>query len=160
MSDFAFDNNNAKSYLVWRISSSANVEYDPSKYNYRAINSIQGWFDCYIGNNHYIHIRFGTSVNSLSKTIASTSADKDYKIYVKPSNYMSDPGGWSESDGYKINDQSSHSPIAVMCEEQEVPLSNSSCVPTAFILPSSITTMRSASCTDEIRCAIIIFVVD
>lgn len=126
MSDFAFDNNNAKYYLVWRVSSSANVEYDPSKYNYRAINSIQGWFDCYIGNNHYIHIRFGTSVNSLSKTIASTSADKDYKIYVKPSNYMSDPGSWSESDGYKINDQSSHSPIAVMCEEQEVPLSNSS----------------------------------
>lgn len=126
MSDFAFDNNNAKSYLVWRVSSSANVEYDPSKYNYRAINTIQGWFDCYIGNNHYIHIRFGTSVNSLSKTIASTSTDKDYKIYVKPSNYMSDPGGWSESDGYKINDQSSHSPIAVMYEEQEITLSNSS----------------------------------
>lgn len=126
MSDFAFDNNNAKSYLVWRVSSSANVEYDPSKYNYRSINTIQGWFDCYIGNNHYIHIRFGTSVNRLSKTIASTSADKDYKIYVKPSNYMSDPGGWSESDGYKINDQSSHSPIAVMCEEQEITLSNSS----------------------------------
>ena len=39
---------------------------------------------------------------------------------------MSDPGGWSESDGYKINDQSSHSPIAVMCEEQEITLSNSS----------------------------------
>ena len=126
MSDLAFENGVAKSYLVWRVSSSANVEYDPSKYNYRAINSIQGWFDCYIGNNHYIHIRFGTSVNSLSKTIASTSADKDYKIYVKPLNYMSDPGGWSESDGYKINDQSSHSPIAVMCEEQEITLSNSS----------------------------------
>lgn len=126
MSDLAFENGVAKSYLVWRVSSSANVEYDPSKYNYRSINTIQGWFDCYIGNNHYIHIRFGTSVNSLSKTIASTSADKDYKIYVKPSNYMSDPGGWSESDGYKINDQSSHSPIAVMCEEQEITLSNSS----------------------------------
>ena len=127
MSDFAFDNNNAKSYLVWRISSSANVEYDPSKYNYRSINSIGGSFYYYVGAKlYYIHIRFGTSVNSLSKTIASTSADKDYKIYVKPSNYMSDPGGWSESDGYKINDQSSHSPIAVMCEEQEVPLSNSS----------------------------------
>ena len=127
MSDLAFDNNKAKSYLVWRISSSANVEYDPSKYNYRSINSIGGSFYYYVGAKlYYIHIRFGTSVNSLSKTIASTSADKDYKIYVKPSNYMSDPGGWSESDGYKINDQSSHSPIAVMCEEQEVPLSNSS----------------------------------
>lgn len=126
MSDLAFENGVAKSYLVWRVSSSANVEYEPSKYNYRAINNIQGWFDCYIGNNHYIHIRFGTSVNGLSKTIASTSADTNYKIYVKPSNYMSDPGGWSESDGYKINDQSSHSPIAVMCEEQEIALSNSS----------------------------------
>lgn len=130
MSDLAFDNNKAKSYLVWRVSSSANVEYDPSKYNYRAINTIQGWFDCYIGNNHYIHIRFGTSVNDLSKTIDSNSADTGYKIYVKPSNYMSDPGGWSESDGYKINDQSSHSPIAVMCEEQEVEESKSSFIST------------------------------
>ena len=130
MSDLAFENGVAKSYLVWRVSSSANVEYDPSKYNYRAINNIQGWFDCYIGNNHYIHIRFGTSVNDLSKTIASNSADTDYKIYVKPSNYMSDPGNWSESDGYKINDQSSHSPIAVMCEEQEVEESKSSFIST------------------------------
>ncbi len=126
MSDLAFENGVAKSYLVWRVSSSANVEYDPSKYNYRSINTIQGWFDCYIGNNHYIHIRFGTSANDLSKTIASNSADTGYKIYVKPSNYMSDPGNWSESDGYKINDQSSHSPIAVMCESQEIALSNSS----------------------------------
>lgn len=127
MSDLAFDNNKAKSYLVWRISSSANVEYDPSKYNYRHINSIGGSFYYYVGTKlYYVHIRFGTSVNSLSTAIASTSADKDYKIYVKPSNYMSDPGGWSESDGYKINDQSSHSPIAVMCEEQEITLSNSS----------------------------------
>ena len=130
MSDLAFENGVAKSYLVWRVSSSANVEYDPSKYNYRAINNIQGWFDCYIENNHYIHIRFGTSVNDLSKTIASNSADTDYKIYVKPSNYMSDPGNWSESDGYKINDQSSHSPIAVMCEEQEVEKSKSSFIST------------------------------
>ena len=130
MSDLAFENSVAKSYLVWRVSSSANVEYDPSKYNYRAINTIQGWFDCYIGNNHYIHIRFGTSVNNFSKTIASNSADTDYKIYVKPSNYMSDPGNWSESDGYKINDQSSHSPIAVMCEEQEVEESKSSFIST------------------------------
>ena len=128
MSDFAFDNNNAKSYLVWRVSSSANVEYDPSKYNYRLINYIQGYIACQIGTSlWYIHIRFGKSVSDgLTKTIAPTSADKDYKIYVKPSNYMSDPGGWSESDGYKINDQSSHSPIAVMCEEQEITLSNSS----------------------------------
>ena len=130
MSDLAFENSVAKSYLVWRVSSSANVEYDPSKYNYRAINTIPGWFDCYIGNNHYIHIRFGTSVNNFSKTIASNSADTDYKIYVKPSNYMSDPGNWSESDGYKINDQSSHSPIAVMCEEQEVEESKSSFIST------------------------------
>ena len=130
MSDLAFENSVAKSYLVWRVSSSANVEYDPSKYNYRAINTIQGRFDCYIGNNHYIHIRFGTSVNNFSKTIASNSADTDYKIYVKPSNYMSDPGNWSESDGYKINDQSSHSPIAVMCEEQEVEESKSSFIST------------------------------
>lgn len=130
MSDLAFENGVAKSYLVWRVSSSANVEYDPSKYNYRAINTIQGWFDCNIGNNHYIHIRFGTSVNNFSKTIASNSADTDYKIYVKPSNYMSDPGNWSESDGYKINDQSSHSPIAVMCEEQEVEESKSSFIST------------------------------
>ena len=130
MSDLAFENSVAKSYLVWRVSSSANVEYDPSKYNYRAINTIPGWFDCYIGNNHYIHIRFGTSVNNFSKTIASNSADTDYKIYVKPSSYMTDPGNWSESDGYKINDQSSHSPIAVMCEEQEVEESKSSFIPT------------------------------
>lgn len=130
MSDLAFENGVAKSYLVWRVSSSANVEYDPSKYNYRAINDIQGWFDCNIGNNHYIHIRFGTSVNDFSKTIASNSADTAYKIYVKPSNYMSDPGNWSESDGYKINDQSSHSPIAVMCEEQEVEESKSSFIST------------------------------
>ena len=130
MSDLAFENSVAKSYLVWRVSSSANVEYDPSKYNYRAINTIQGRFDCYIGNNHYIHIRFGTSVNNFSKTIASNSADTDYKIYVKPSSYMTDPGNWSESDGYKINDQSSHSPIAVMCEEQEVEESKSSFIST------------------------------
>ena len=130
MSDLAFENSVAKSYLVWRVSSSANVEYDPSKYNYRAINTIQGRFDCYIGNNHYIHIRFGTSVNNFSKTIASNSADTDYKIYVKPSNDMTDPGNWSESDGYKINDQSSHSPIAVMCEEQEVEESKSSFIST------------------------------
>lgn len=127
MSDLAFENGVAKSYLVWRVSSSANVEYDPSKYNYRAINSISGSFYYYVGTKlYYIHIRFGTSVNNFSKTIVSNSADTNYKIYVKPSNYMSDPGNWSESDGYKINDQSSHSPIAVMCEEQEITLSNSS----------------------------------
>lgn len=131
MSDLAFDNNKAKSYLVWRISSSVNVEYDPSKYNYRHINSIGGSFYYYVGTKlYYIHIRFGTSVNSLSTAIASTSADTDYKIYVKPSNYMSDPGNWSESDGYKINDQTSHSPIAVMCEEQEVEESKSSFIST------------------------------
>lgn len=131
MSDLAFENGVAKSYLVWRVSSSANVEYDPSKYNYRAINSISGSFYYYVGTKlYYIHIRFGTSVNNFSKTIASNSADTNYKIYVKPSNYMSDPGNWSESDGYKINDQSSHSPIAVMCEEQEVEESKSSFIST------------------------------
>lgn len=132
MSDFAFDNNNAKSYLVWRVSSSANVEYDPSKYNYRLINYIQGYIACQIDTSWwYIHIRFGKSVaDGITKTIAPTSADTDYKIYVKPSKYMSDPGNWSESDGYKINDQSSHSPIAVMCEEQEVEESKSSFIST------------------------------
>ncbi len=131
MSDLAFENGVAKSYLVWRISSSANVEYDPSKYNYMHINSIGGSFYYYVGTKlYYVHIRFGTSVNNFSKTIAPNSADTDYKIYVKPSNYMSDPGNWSESDGYKINDQSSHSPIAVMCEEQEVEESKSSFIST------------------------------
>lgn len=132
MSDLAFDNNKAKSYLVWRISSSANVEYDPSKYNYRHINSIGGSFYYYVGAKlYYVHIRFGMSVNSLSTAIADTvDSNTDYKIYVRPSDSMTAPTDWSESDGYVINKQASHSPIAVMCEEQEVEESKSSFIST------------------------------
>lgn len=132
MSDLAFDNNKAKSYLVWRISSSANVEYDPSKYNYRYINSIGGSFYYYVGTKlYYVHIRFGTSVNSLSTAIADTvDSNTDYKIYVRPSDSMTAPTDWSESDGYVINKQASSSPIAVMCEEQEVEESKSSFIST------------------------------
>lgn len=132
MSDLAFENGVAKSYLVWRVSSSANVEYDPSKYNYRYINSIGGSFYYYVGTKlYYVHIRFGTSVNSLSTAIADTvDSNTDYKIYVRPSDSMTAPTDWSESDGYVINKQASHSPIAVMCEEQEVEESKSSFIST------------------------------
>lgn len=128
MSDFAFENNNAKSYLVWRVNSSTNVEYDPSKYNYRSINTIQGYIACLIGSSWwYIHIRFGKSVSSLSKTIASTLTGTDasgYKIYVKPSNFTSDPNDWSESDGYLINNQIMHNPVVRVCESTYIQLEN------------------------------------
>lgn len=127
MSDFAFDNNNAKSYLVWRVNSSANVDYDPSKYNYRSINNISGYIDCMVGTYRYIHIRFGNSVSNLSKTIASTLTGTDasgYKIYVKPSNLTSDPNDWTESDGYLINNQIMHNPVVRMCESNYVELDN------------------------------------
>lgn len=128
MSDFAFENNNAKSYLVWRVNSSTNVDYDPSKYNYRLINTIQGYIACLIGSSWwYIHIRFGKSVSSLSKTIASTLTGTDasgYKIYVKPSNFTSDPNDWSESDGYLINNQIMHNPVVRVCESTYIQLEN------------------------------------
>lgn len=127
MSDFAFENNKAKSYLVWRVNSSANVDYDPSKYNYRSINIISGYIDCMVGTYRYIHIRFGKSVSGLSKTIASTLTGTDasgYKIYVKPSNLTSDPNDWTESDGYLINNQIMHNPVVRMCESTYVELDN------------------------------------
>lgn len=93
MSNMAYEAGKLKSYLIWRLSSSRGIEYDPSKYQILNLSSIGGYISVYdSGSWKYIHIRFGRSLSTLTKTPESSTTDSSYKMFVSVTSSSSEPG--------------------------------------------------------------------
>lgn len=93
MSNMAYEAGKLKSYLIWRLSSSRAIEYDPSKYQILNLSSIGGYISVYdSGVWKYIHIRFGRSLSTLTKTPESSTTDSSYKMFVSVTSSSSEPG--------------------------------------------------------------------
>ena len=117
-----------KTYLVWRLSSSDEVEYDPSKYQPIFLDSIGGYITLSVGGSiKYAHIRFGRSLDTLTKVPEKENTDSSYKMYIHINNNSIEPGtasggysDWSAMSNtdysyYLINNSfSSNAPVALV----------------------------------------------